>query len=133
MINERQIEHLAKHLGAEAGDRVDPERTAWAVTARLRREGRPVPWWRRRLVVPAFAAAATVVLAVGLIRPWDGANGETAFELPMRATLHDLETQELTQVLDSLAYEAPVHELVPVGLDDLTEAELEALLETMEG
>jgi hypothetical protein len=134
MTDERQIEHLAKRLGAEAGDRVDPERTAWGVMARLRRERKPAAWWRRRIPVPALAAAATVALAVGVTQPWEwSANGASTFELPMQVTLSDLETEELTQVLDSLEYDVPVSEFVTVGLDDLTEAELEALLETMEG
>jgi hypothetical protein len=40
---------------------------------------------------------------------------------------------ELVEVLDSLSAEAPEHPAVTAGLDDLTDGQLEELLERMEG
>jgi len=133
MSNDLDLERLAARLGAEAGDRVDPERTAWAVMARLRREGSRVPWWKRRLTVSAAAVAATVALVVGVTHPWSGTRSDSVFELPMAANLDNLGADELSQLLDSLDYEAPVYELLPAGLSDLNENELQVLLESMEG
>ena len=48
-------------------------------------------------------------------------------------SLGELAADELTEVLDSLEYEVPVYELVPVALGDLNEDELTALLESLEG
>ena len=47
--------------------------------------------------------------------------------------LGDLSADELTEVFDSLSIEAPVHETVAVGFEDLNEAQLQELLRLMEG
>ena len=49
------------------------------------------------------------------------------------AELQELAATELVEVLDSLEFEAPVYELVEVSLYDLSESELSALLEELEG
>lgn len=133
MFHNADLERLAARLGAEAGDRVDAEGTAWAVLARLRREGAHVPWWRRRFVIPAVATAAAVALVVGIVQPFGGRSAQEKFDIPMAASLDNLAADELSQLLDSLAYEAPVYEFVPAGLPDLSENELEVLLQSMEG
>ncbi|MDH3289997.1 MAG: hypothetical protein OEO20_12900 [Gemmatimonadota bacterium] len=134
MMDEREqmLEQLAPRLGAEAADRIDAEHVAAAVTARLR--ARPVrrQWWQRARLVQ-LAAAAAVVLAVGfgireLARPSDG---RQAGAVPVE--IQELAVAELSEVLDSLRMDAPVSDLVPVGLDDLDENELTQLLKSMEG
>jgi hypothetical protein len=132
MIEDREIEALARALGEGRAARVDPQRTAWAVTARLRREGVARPWWRRAQLVPV-AAAAAAVLAVGLgVRALTHGRGEPG-GFPVPVGVAGLGTDELTEVLDSMAWETPVSELVTPVLGDLSESELSALLTTMEG
>lgn len=129
-MDEDRIEQLAPELGHRAAARVDVEATATAVLERLREPVRVV-WWRST----AFRVAAAVVLVLGTgVLVHDGSSrgdGERVVTAPVE--LRDLATTELAQVLDSLELARPVHELVPVGLDDLTESELQELLRTMEG
>jgi hypothetical protein len=79
-----------------------------------------------------LAAAATIALAAGfgLIQVMGG--GEQVIEPAIPVDVADLETDQLEEVLDSLSFETPAAELVAVGLYDLNESELEALLQTME-
>jgi len=79
-----------------------------------------------------LAAAASVILAVGLgIR--ELARPGTAEEIVVPVEFAELPDDVLQEVLDSLSLDAPVSELVPVALNDLSESELTVLLETMEG
>jgi len=126
------LEHLARQLGDRAAAGVDPQKTAWAVLARLRSTPPQRPWWRPVRLVP-MAAAAALMLASGLaIREWvsSGGSGTT---LPVPVELQDLAHDELAEVLDSLEWEVPVSELVPLTLADLSETELQELLQSMEG
>ena len=128
---ERMLEQLAPQLGAE-GDRIDAAQVAAAVTARLRARSVRRQWWQRARLMQ-FAAAAAVVLAVGLgIRELaQPSDGRQAGAVPVE--IQELAVAELSEVLDSLSMEAPVADLVPVGLDDLDESELTQLLKSMEG
>jgi len=128
----RDVEGLAPHLGAEAAKRVDPQQTAWAVLARLRREPQRRPWWQRVKLVP-LAAAATVVIASGVaIEAWRNGGG-SGMTFPLPFDIEELASSELTEVLDSLELEVPMSEIMPATLSDLSEAELVQLLESMEG
>jgi hypothetical protein len=128
----RDVEALAPHLGAEAANGIDPQKTAWAVLARLRREPQRRPWWQRAKLVP-LAAAATVLLASGIaIEAWRSAGG-SGMPFPLPAEIEELASSELTAVLDSLELEVPMSEIMPATLADLSEAELAQLLESMEG
>ena len=136
-MNEHELERLAKELG-RAGDRIDPEATARAVLARLESEpeqesaGRTLAWARRPLV--QLAAAAVLVLATVFgVQQLRGPATPADSEIPVMVSLGELAADELTEVLDSLEYEVPVYELVPVALGDLNADELTALLESLEG
>ena len=136
-MSEHELERLAKELG-RAGDRVDPEATARAVLARLESEPeqRPsarVPVWTRRPLVRVAAAAVLVLATVFGVQQLRGPATAADSEIPLVVSLGELAAVELTEVLDSLDYEAPVYELVPVALGDLNEDELTALLESLEG
>lgn len=134
MTPDERLERLAGELGREAGDRVDPERVAARVLARLRSEPVWRPWWRRVGLAPALAAGAVLAVAVGLgVGDREGRIGSEWGEAPLPIAFTELAAAELTEVLDSLDYEAPVSELVPAGLYELSVRELEALLEAMEG
>ena len=136
-MDERQLERVAQELGRKRAAGVDPEATAQAVLRRLRDEPAVQPWWHRagewsRHHVIQVAAAAAILLAgtVGVMQ-LASPGGASAFAGP--AELEELATTELAEVLDSLALEAPVYELVEVSLYDLSEGELSALLEELEG
>ena len=126
-----RLERLARRLGEREAAAIDPASMAQRVEARLREPvSQPRRVWMRWWV--PLAAAASVILAVGLGLQMrgDGTGVEVA---AVPAEIADLETDELEEVLDSLAIDVPVSELVSVGLYELTETELAALLETMEG
>ena len=136
-MNEHELERLAKQLG-RAGDRVDPEATARAVVARLESEPEQDPAdrarvWTQRPLVRVAAAAVLVLATVFGVQQLSGPGIPADSDIPGVVSLGELATDELTAVLDSLDYEAPVHELVPVALADLNEDELTALLESLEG
>lgn len=129
--DEERLVGLARHLGEREAAGVDPQRTAWAVMARLRSQAARPGWWSRVRLVP-LAAAASLILAVGLgVR--ELTRGGVAEEASVPIEFADLATDALQEMLDSLALDTPVSELVPVGLYELTETELTALLEAMEG
>ena len=132
-MDERELERVAKRLGRVAVERLDVERTAQAVVARLRVEPVPVVWWRRTRVLQATAAAAMILLTVGvLVRGQTDRDVITLLDVAVPVELQALEVDELEEVFDSLAVDGPVYELA-VNLEDLTEGQLEELLRTMEG
>jgi hypothetical protein len=128
---ETRLEQLARRLGEREAAGIDPQKVAWAVTARLRQTPVRRRWWSPTRLAP-LAAAATIALAAGfgLIQVMGG--GEQVIEPAIPVDVADLETDQLEEVLDSLSFETPAAELVAVGLYDLNESELEALLQTME-
>ena len=137
-MDEQQLERLAGQLGRERAAAVDPEATAQAVLRRLRTEPATEPWWRRagqwprRHVLQVAAAAAILLVASFGVRELVGPGGSGGAHAGP-AELQELAATELVEVLDSLEFEAPVYELVEVSLYDLSESELSALLEELEG
>jgi hypothetical protein len=137
-MDEQQLERLAADLGRERAEGMDPEATAQAVLRRLRTEPALEPWWRRagqwpRRHMLQAAAVAAILLATsfGVLQLARNGDGFGAYAAP--AELEELATTDLVEVLDSLEIDAPVYELVEVSLYDLSESELSALLEEMEG
>lgn len=133
MIDDRELEQLARRIGESRAADVDPQRVAWAVMARLRREGGVPGWWRRWQLLPVTAAAAAL-LAIGLgLNEFAVRAAQTPEPIPVAVSLNELGTDELTQVLDSLETDVPVSELVTPSIVDLSESELTRLLKAMEG
>ncbi len=132
-VNDRQLEDLAKHLGDEAGARLDVNEVAGAVVERLRVEREEVVWWRRQIpVLGAVAAAAVMVLAIGVLAGnSEGPNGNALDFSPTSVELQALSVDELEEVFDSLSFEAPVFELAAASLEDMSVGQLEELLQTM--
>lgn len=133
-MNEQELQRLAQRLGSDAAGRVDVERVAQRVIARLeavRRAARP--WWVRATTV-RIAAAVALLVAAG-IGTWAVVDSRQdprpAAAIGWRA-IETLANDDLGEVLDSLSATAPVHELATMGMDDLTEAQLEELLRRME-
>lgn len=119
---------------------VDPDRVAAGVLARLAAAGGVVPIashrrWRRLVV--GLAAAASVALAVAIWEPWAGEASPVAIEPTRERTLlpelDALLEAELEVVLAALEPD-PVEPLGAVPrIGDLTDEELELLLEEVEG
>ena len=133
-MDERQLEQIANRLGEEAAQKLDVEQTARAVLERLRVEPVRVVWWRRMPVLRTAAAAAVVVLTAGiLITSQLGSGAGEVVLLPAPEELDVLSVEELEEVFDSLAFDAPVYELAAARLEDLNDAQLRELLQLMEG
>ena len=132
-VDDQQLEQLARRLGARAGGQLDVDATARAVVERLKSEPERVVWWRRMPQLSVVAAAAVIVLAIGIIAD-NGGNNSREAELnlaPMPLELQALSDDELEEVFDSLSFEAPVSELAVASLEDMSVGQLEELLQTM--
>ncbi len=131
-MDDERIERLAPSLGRGAEQAVDLDRVARAVVARIREErGRPTRPWTRS---PLLRAAALVgVLIAGSLVLRDGASVSTTLtDFAGPVALEELTATDLSEVLDSLTYDAPVSEFVAASLDDLDESQLRELLATLE-
>jgi hypothetical protein len=140
-LSEQDIERLARGLGEEAAGRLDVERVATRVVARLRAPApanRTVFWafWHPPLLVRLAAALAVIVGGALTVRaafqrgsPEPAVPGAVA-SVPL---LTDLSAEELVEAFDSLAVDAPVYPGVAVGLQALNETELRELLRRLEG
>ncbi|HEX9729871.1 MAG TPA: hypothetical protein VGA37_15350 [Gemmatimonadales bacterium] len=128
-MDERRLEQTARRLGETAEARVDPERVAARVIARLRSgEGMPHAWpgW------PWLTAAAATLLVGLAVSPFL-VSDRTPAPVVAAPLLDPLTGDELAEVLDSLDLHAPIADQFPASLDDLNESQLEALLAAMEG
>lgn len=138
-LNDARLRELAQRLGARGAERVDAERTAVAVVARLRQEPRASrrPWlW----IAPAWARAAAaivVVIGAGLLArsAWHHPPAPAALVEPVSADVSDLSADQLRDLVarvgqpdDSSTLSSP-----DAGLDELTGPQLRALLEALEG
>jgi len=131
---DERLEMLARRLGEDRARDVDVERVAWQVVARLRREGRtPALAWLRPARVMQVAAAVIILVGAAMLIPRAGREPLAPVASLVPVTLETLGDAELSEVLDSLAFEVPVSELVPIGLFSLSEHELSELLSDMEG
>lgn len=136
---ELRLVRTAAGLGELVARRVDTSRLASQVMARIRsgdQTVRPIQAWSRRLALP-LAMAATLALVVWTSGP--GGNAPAAAAETVTALLHeldDLDASELEGVLDAVGAPAtdsyrPIDATESLG--DLTDAELEAVLTTLEG
>jgi hypothetical protein len=137
-MNDDMLHEAARQVGARAAERLDVDATARAVLRRLREASEALPvWWAQ----PAWLrAAATVVLLLGgfaLAR-----NVAPPPREPSRSVAYvgeDLTTFSSDQLLDVLqeigqtgGSLAP-SSLQEAGLEDLTAAQLQELLRSLEG
>jgi hypothetical protein len=151
-VHDGKLQQVARRLGARAADRLDVERTAQAVVARLRTEPRAdvrVLGWIR----PAWLRiAATLVIAVGAgvvarglwhhqptgtaLVAAGGAGAGAGAGTGTGTDLNDLSPDQLWQVLEAMGEPGGEPETVSpqdVSLNDLSALELRALLESLEG
>jgi len=135
-IEDPKLQELARKLGAQAAERLDVERTAQAVLAGLRRPARERTWlvWTQLAWVRA-AAMVVLLVGIGVVMQPGNAPVRSAWEDPPAGAVQDLSADQLTRVLDELSQ--PVDLTVPApedaGLEDLSEPQLRALLQTLEG
>jgi len=131
-IEERQLEQFAKRLGASAEANLDIDAVVSSVVERLKSSSEHRVWWRRTPVLSAVAAAAVLVVAVGILS--DDGDNVAPVDSDMAVTPTELEAlsfDELAEVFDTLNFEAPVSENAGAGFDDLSVGQLEELLQTM--
>ncbi len=132
-MDERELERIAPQLGADAADRIDVERIAQGVVAELRKPppSAQVTWWRRTGVLRVAAVVAVLVTGGVVVNRMSNELGTAETVAPVE--LEQFSAAELGEVLDSLDLMTSVAELAPASLDDLNEAQLQALLQEMEG
>lgn len=133
MMDDRELERIAARLGSQGAAALNVERVAQRVMARLRAEP-PA----RRSISPArwLALAAGIVMLIGgSVFTIRNANHMQVSPLPVAGApaLDQLSEPELTEVLDSLSWEAPASAQLVATLDDLDATQLEELLVLMEG
>lgn len=140
-LHDERLQQLARHLGSDAADRLDVDRLAAGVVARLRAErvcgGRQAVWWKQ----PGWSRAAAILVVViggalvmrrtiGLQTPAPPIQLAAA---PVSGDLADLNPGQMQDVLAAL--DEPV-EITPglgdAGLEDLSAPQLQSLLQTME-
>lgn len=137
-LYDAMLQEIARRLGTRAAERLDVERTAQAVVARLREERQaPDRLWARLPAGWLRIAAALVLLAgAGLVtrsvwrRP--PAGDVAQIDAP---DLGDLSADQLRDLLNTVSQPAPVEPVSAqeVGLEDLSPQQLRALLASLEG
>ena len=138
-LHDHKLQEVAQRLGARAAERLDVERTAQAVVARLRTEPRADvrvlggirPAWLRT------AAALVMVVGAGVVA-LNVRNPLTTPVPPATAggELSELSGDELRDVLEAVGQPGGEQQAVSaqdVGLEDLSAPQLRALLESLEG
>ncbi len=131
---------VAERLGRAAAERVDVERTAARVVARLRedaRRARRLPRWLEPTGL-RIAAALVIVAGAGLVVRGLGhwSSGQPVPAESTTAELGELSTAQLRELLGAVDRPAADQDVVlaqDVGLDDLSAAQLRALLASLEG
>ena len=128
------MQELAQRLGTRAAERLDVERTAQAVVARLREEAgapaRPSVWSQ-----PAWlkiAAALVVVVGAGVVARgvWPARPGVA---LPVETVdLSDMSAPQLRELLRNVEQAPEPVSSQDVGLEELSPAQLRTLLASLE-
>ncbi len=136
-MEDQKLRELARGLGARAAERLDVERTAQAVLARLAEPAARVRWAARPIVGLRIAAMVVLVVGGGIVVRGVGrrqAPLSTTIAAPVGINLNDLSADDLAEILrtfDQSLDQEPV--VAETGLDDLNAPELRRLLRSMEG
>lgn len=120
-------------LGLAVQSSIDGEAIARGVLAQVRRGGAEAGRWRRHVpwLIP-LAAAAALLLAIGLPRGTESPTAPPAGELTLLPELETLSAAELESMLELL----PADGVVPTDVrsfEDLNEDELSVVLTGLEG
>src|SRR5690348_13477340 len=136
-LHDAKLQEVAQRLGARAAERLDLERTAQAVVARLRAEPRAASG-RWTWIQPAWlriAAAVVIVVGAGGIARSLLRDRTPAAVAAAGTELNDLSPEQLRAVLDAVEHPATEETISAqdVSLDDLSAPQLRALLRSLEG
>jgi hypothetical protein len=131
---------VAERLGRAAAERVDVERTAERVVARLREDARRARRLRRWVQSTGWRIAAALVIvagaglvARGLRRPVPSVRAPAESTTGELSELSAAQLRELLGAVDHPAADQDVVLAQEVGLEDLSEAQLRALVASLEG
>ena len=129
-IPDEDLVAVARRLGARAGDRVDPERTAVAVLERLRQPA------QRSWQAAWLALAAVLVLCVGGGTILKEFAHHTTGPAPAAVDVSGLSAHQLGEVLNGINQpdvnavdEEPAS--IESGIEELTPAELRTLVKSL--
>jgi hypothetical protein len=136
-LPEERLVALARQLGAEAAERIDPERTAVAVLARLREQPEVRHFWQ-----PAWLAlAASLALLVGagaVLRQVEQRGALASGAAPVAAVdVSGLSAHQLGEVLQGLdqpdlnVLDEDAPPTIESGIEELTPAQLRSLLNSL--
>jgi hypothetical protein len=128
-MRDQDLEQLARRLGERAARGVDPDRVAGRVVARLAR-GEQV---RGPMRLGRWGLAVAAALTVAVLTQFEDTTVPGLSVAATPVAVSELDVDGLTEVLDSLAFDAPPSEYVGFGLGTMTTDELQALLAAMEG
>jgi len=131
-LQDDKLQEVARRLGARAAERLDVERTAQVVVARLRTEPRAEAAWLR------IAAMLVIVVGGGVValNVWTSPHTTPLPSASVGGELSELSGEELRVVLEALGQpgsEAQAVSAQDVGLEDLSAPQLRALLESLGG
>ena len=136
-LQDARLRELARLLGAGAAERLDVERAAQAVVARLRERPRVTlgGWVWMQPAWLKIAAAIVLLLGAGVVtRVLVRERIPSALVAPLGEDLTDLTTDQLRETVGALeqpfADESPG--VLDAGLESLNTIELHALLRTLE-
>jgi hypothetical protein len=141
-VHDEALRQVARRLGAAAADRLDVERTAQAVVARLRAGDAPARSPIRWMQPAWLRVAAGVVLIIGAgllvyrrlhLPPETGVVPQVAVAPP--GEFLDFTSGQLQDVLnglDSTVEMTPTVHAGEAGVEDLSEPQLQSLLKAME-
>ena len=133
MMDDGQLERIAARLGSRAAAELNVERLADRVITRLRSEPavrRTVP--ARRWLALAAGVVVLIAGSVAVLRHRADEVGQVQ-AVTVAPALEALSDAELSEVLDSLSWQAPAAAQLATTLDDLDATQLAALLALMEG
>ena len=143
-VHDQELRQLAQRLGAAAADRLDVERTAQAVLARLRAGDAatrsPIQWmqpaWIRAAAVVVVMLGAGLLLYYHIHHPTTASagidstvTGTTAGEL---ADFSPGQLQDVLAALNEPVETTPLVHAGDAGVEDLSESQLQSLLRSME-
>lgn len=135
-LPEERLVALARQIGAETAERVDPERTAVAVLARLREQ--PEVRRSRRPVWLALAASLTLLVGAGaVLRQVEQRGASASGAAPVAVDVSGLSAHQLGEVLQGLdqpdlnVLDEDAPPTIESGIEELTPAQLRTLLNSL--
>lgn len=138
-LHDATLQETAQRLGARAAEQIDVEAVSRAVLERLRTEPRSQGWtWIRHTWLRTAAAIVVLLGGAAVIRdPWGTERPRALATITVGADLSGLSASELQELLASLDQTLNLALPQPTDadgrLEGLTEEQLRAMLESLEG